>query len=638
MSQFFTLKRSFLMFFLILASLGAAVFCALYYSALMTQDSRAADDKKMKAIITRSESREISLGQDADLKSYLVTENKHFLDAYNRGNDQAFGVAPRAYGQIGRTEKLILDLGVTKQQIDQNLKKIMDHAYDLEDTSAYAAKGLYKDSQGNFTVPGPVNLEIGRKIIFSQEYTDISNEVDDIIGEFLWGAIHAAEKDADEKAKLAQYAQNLVFIMVATMMIVTSLALIMLYRMIVKPIDHSLKAAELLAKGDLTAHIQTNRHDELGRLVEAINGIGKGLTNVVTDVRQGISTINEASRTIVNGNSELTEKTEMQSEKVKLTTHHMDELTTTVKQNVDNAKHANTLANSAAEFANKSGVVFNNVVEKMGLIRESSSKISDIINVIDGIAFQTNILALNAAVEAARAGEQGRGFAVVASEVRTLSQRSTNAAKEITQLINTSVANVEEGGHQVDEAGEMMNKLVTLIQEVAHIMGNITVASEEQSEGIDEVTKSVMQIDAITKQNAELVDQAESEAKRLLSQADNLSQSIEIFQIKTAQPTIKNVVNEVNHNDEAMMPDADFLAQMPNSSESVGAPTHSLIPKRREPKEVKEDEHKIAHPPKNKADVMKSNASVQEENIPAQLLKSPKKTPKEDKGDDWDEF
>lgn len=633
MSQFFTLKKSFFMFFLVLALLGSAVFYALYFSSKMVQESRDADEKKLKAIITRAESREISLGQDADLKSFLITQNKAFMDAYNAGNQQAYGLAPRAYGQVGKTQDLILQLGYSEQEVDKGLNDLMDRVYDQEDTSAYAAKGLYKDDKGEFTVPGPVNVEIGRKIIFSPEYNEGSAAIDDKISEYMFGIIHEAERVAEEKKNQAQFAQHMVFVMVAIMMLISMLVLLLLYRMISTSVHHSLQAAELLAKGNLTVRIDVNRKDELGRLMDAINGVGKGLMTVVTDVRNGISTINQASQTIVNGSVELTRRTDMQAERVKATTHNMDELTTTVKQNADNAKQANTLASSAANFATQGGVVFNNVVEKMGGIRESSSKISEIISVIDGIAFQTNILALNAAVEAARAGEQGRGFAVVASEVRTLAQRSTNAAQEITKLINTSVSNIEEGGKQVDEAGEMMGKLVTLIKQVADIMGEITVSSQEQSEGIDEVTKSVTAIDEITKQNVQLVDQAESQAKRLLTQADNLSTSIQIFQMDEDQNMAPASDDAATQYSSATQETSDVKSA---GHETAKAPTKSLVPKRHEVKEtaVVEKKEPVA---KNKAETMQENASTT--HIPASLQKNTKKDhPKEGQGEDWDEF
>lgn len=353
------------MFFMVLALLGGAVFFALYFSSAMIEESRQADERKLKAIITRAESREISLEQDADLKSFLITQNKAFMDAYNAGNDQAFGLAPRAYGQIGKTQDLILQLGYSKQEVDKGLTDLMDRVYDQEDTSAYAAKGLYKDAKGEFTVPGPVNVEIGRKIIFSQEYNEGGAAIDQKISEYMFGIIHDAEKIAEEKKRHAKLAQDMVFVMVGIMMIISMLVLFLLYRMINKSIYQSLRAAELLAKGNLKVRIDVNRQDELGRLMEAINGAGKGIMTVVTDVRNGISTINQASQTIVNGSVELTRRTDMQAERVKATTHNMDELTTTVKQNADNAKQANTLASSAAEFATQGGIVFNNVVEKV---------------------------------------------------------------------------------------------------------------------------------------------------------------------------------------------------------------------------------------------------------------------------------
>jgi methyl-accepting chemotaxis protein len=248
-------------------------------------------------------------------------------------------------------------------------------------------------------------------------------------------------------------------------------------------------------------------------------------------VRTGTDTITVASREIASGNADLSARTETQASSLEETASSMEELTSTVKQNADNARQANQLAVSASSVAEQGGKVVAQVVDTMGSIKDSSRKIVDIIGVIDGIAFQTNILALNAAVEAARAGEQGRGFAVVASEVRNLAQRSAGAAKEIKGLIGDSVDKVDAGSRLVDEAGQTMGLIVTSIRQVADIMGEITAATQEQSHGIEEVNQAIAQMDQMTQQNAALVEEAAAAAESMQDQAQKLADAVSIFKL-----------------------------------------------------------------------------------------------------------
>ncbi len=302
-------------------------------------------------------------------------------------------------------------------------------------------------------------------------------------------------------------------------------------RSITVPLAGAVEVAQRVAAGELTSRVVVEGKDETSALLQALKDMNDSLVKTVGQVRSGTETIALASQEIASGNADLSSRTETQASSLGETASAMGTLTSTVKQNADNARQANQLAVTASSVAEKGGQVVSEVVDTMGSIKASSSKIVDIIGVIDGIAFQTNILALNAAVEAARAGEQGRGFAVVASEVRNLAQRSASAAKEIKALIDDSVTKVDAGGRLVDEAGQTMGLIVTSIRQVADIMGEITAATQEQSQGIEEVNISIAQMDDMTQQNAALVEQAAAAAESMQDQAQRLAEAVAIFKL-----------------------------------------------------------------------------------------------------------
>ncbi|MAM89021.1 MAG: methyl-accepting chemotaxis protein [unclassified Hahellaceae] len=301
---------------------------------------------------------------------------------------------------------------------------------------------------------------------------------------------------------------------------------------IVRPLRRAVSVAESVAAGDLTQDVQVVSKDETGQLLLALKTMNASLVDIVSNIRNGVETIGSASGQIATGNADLSQRTEEQASNLEETAASMEELTSTVRQNADNAKQANVLAQGASDVAVKGGQVVSQVVDTMATINESSKKIVDIISVIDGIAFQTNILALNAAVEAARAGEQGRGFAVVAGEVRSLAQRSAGAAKEIKALIGASVENVSSGTRLVDQAGTTMQEIVSSIRRVTDIIGEITAASLEQSSGIEQVNQAVTQMDQVTQQNAALVEEAAAAAESLQDQAVELEQTVAVFRLE----------------------------------------------------------------------------------------------------------
>ncbi len=302
---------------------------------------------------------------------------------------------------------------------------------------------------------------------------------------------------------------------------------------ICKPLDEAEALAKAIAQGDLAErHVDTRGKDEAAHLLQALAGMQQSLRDTIRQVRTSTDSISTASSEIASGNSDLSQRTEQAASNLQQTASSMEQLTGTVKQSADSARQANQLASSAAEVAQRGGNVVSQVVSTMDEINASSKKIADIIGVIDGIAFQTNILALNAAVEAARAGEQGRGFAVVASEVRSLAQRSAEAAREIKGLIGTSVDKVEAGSRLVADAGATMNEIVGSVQRVTDIIGEITAASTEQSDGIGQVNTAVSQLDQMTQQNAALVEQSAAAADSLQQQAGKLSQVVGTFRLE----------------------------------------------------------------------------------------------------------
>ena len=324
------------------------------------------------------------------------------------------------------------------------------------------------------------------------------------------------------------------FQLIGLLMVAIAAALLypLVRRMVTRPLADALQVARTVAAGDLTSRITVRSKDEAGQLMQAMKDMNDSLSRIVGEVRTGTDTIATASSQIASGNLDLSSRTEQQAGSLEETASSMEELTSTVKQNSDNARQANELAVEASGVAVKGGEVVSQVVSTMSAINESAGKIADIISVIDGIAFQTNILALNAAVEAARAGEQGKGFAVVASEVRNLAQRSANAAKEIKALINDSVGRVNAGSKLVADAGTTMDEIVDSVKRVTAIMAEIMSASQEQSSGIEQVNKAIGQMDQVTQQNAALVEQAAAAADSLQEQAGKLAQVVSVFKVE----------------------------------------------------------------------------------------------------------
>lgn len=424
----------------------------------------------------------------------------------------------KAREQYGKAKKVL-----TSFELDDQEKALFAK---LDQSLVAAVAGSNKvmefRMQGNFAEAGEFLVKTSRPLTM-----EAVNVIDEIVA---YETQEAAKAGEEAKAEYAS-SRRLMFVLGALAMILGGVAAWFITRTITRPITEAVKVAETVAAGDLTSRIDASANDETGRLLQALQNMNDNLVNIVGQVRGGTDTIATASSQIAAGNLDLSSRTEQQASALEETASSMEELTSTVKQNADNARQANLLAVSASEVAVKGGNVVSQVVDTMASINESSKKIVDIIGVIDGIAFQTNILALNAAVEAARAGEQGRGFAVVASEVRNLAQRSAAAAKEIKTLIGDSVNKVESGTKLVDEAGTTMDEIVESVKRVTDIMSEITAASQEQSSGIEQVNAAIGQMDHATQQNAALVEEAAAAAGSLQDQASKLAQVVSVFRL-----------------------------------------------------------------------------------------------------------
>jgi len=348
--------------------------------------------------------------------------------------------------------------------------------------------------------------------------------------------INAYSVAAVEAARSQSATMAIVYPVLAVLILAVWLAaFLFINRAVLRPLRSVSESFDKIAAGDLTVRVEATSTNEIGTLMAAVKRMQESLTRTVAAVRRGVDEINVGSREISAGNTDLSSRTEQQAASLEETAASMEQLASTVKQNADNARQANQLAASASDVAERGGSAVSEVVGTMEQISASSRKISEIVSVIDGIAFQTNILALNAAVEAARAGEQGKGFAVVAGEVRALAQRSAQAAKEIKGLIEDSVSKVGAGSQQVERAGATMQEIVASVKRVTDIMGEISAASEEQSSGIDQVNRAVSQMDEVTQQNAALVEEAAAAAGSLQDQAQRLAEAVAVFKINAGE-------------------------------------------------------------------------------------------------------
>ncbi|MFA9218825.1 MAG: methyl-accepting chemotaxis protein [Sphingomonadaceae bacterium] len=564
-----TLRKSFSYLALFSAALFIVLLFALYQISRSQAQLTAAHAARYQSYLLADELRQSSDDLTRLARTYVVTGDSKYEQQYMDILDIRNGKKPRpehyeriywdfvaagtskpsADGQTVALDELMKKAGFTDEEFAK-LKEAQANSDALvksEVIAMNAVKGLFDDGSGKFTRKGEPDLELARKLMHDENYHKNKASIMKPVNQFL-ELLDARTGNAVLAAEQSNQSRYLIVVALQLLSIVIILgALFVVYRALMKLLGNEPRVAATLANqiaaGDLTTSIEVAADDKAS-LMFAMKTMRDNLAAIVGQVRVGTDTIASASGQIASGNMDLASRTEAQAGAVEETASSMEELTGTVKQNADNARQANQLAVSASEVAVKGGAVVSEVVGTMTSINQSSRQIVDIIAVIDGIAFQTNILALNAAVEAARAGEQGRGFAVVASEVRNLAQRSASAAKEIKALIDNSVEQISTGSKLVDQAGATMAEIVDSVKRVTDIMGEITSASVEQTSGIEQINEAINHMDEATQQNATLVEELATSAQSMQEQAANLAQVVSVFRLHggvQAQPVSASV-------------------------------------------------------------------------------------------------
>jgi methyl-accepting chemotaxis protein len=488
-----------------LKSTGDASVASLRQAVAVTEAVDSARSAQVEFKIQVQEWKNILLrGQDAaQLEKYTA--------AFKKGGEKTrvqLGKVEAALAKLNLKSPLVGEATAALNELDKNYLEALAQ-FDPADPLGYAkVDGLVK---GMDRAP--------------------TKKIDDIVAFITTQSAQIVARMDAQRLAAERSTQTMLIVTVLVTMVVGAAFMVWLARSITVPLNEAVGIARTVASGDLSTHIEVRGTDEIGMLLTSLKEMHDSLADIVGRVRVGTEAIAQASSEIAQGNQELSARTEEQASALEETAASMEELTVTVKSNGDSADQANALASDASGVAIRGGEAVDQVISTMGSINESSRKIVDIISVIDGIAFQTNILALNAAVEAARAGEQGRGFAVVASEVRNLAQRSAAAAKEIKVLIGDSVDQVEIGGRLVERAGTTMNEVVGSVKRVSAIISEIATASSEQNSGLGQINDAIAQMDAVTQQNAALVEQAAAAAEAMQQQASSLAKAVSVFKI-----------------------------------------------------------------------------------------------------------
>ncbi|MGE5095108.1 MAG: methyl-accepting chemotaxis protein [Betaproteobacteria bacterium] len=457
---------------------------------------------EMKALVLEQSAAMRNVGLHSDIKGMQADE------------DRAKALGKQYHGVLERMSKL--QLSATEREIIDTLGRI-DQGLASPFQQALGQATQFRNEEAAQVIMTEIDPQIQKSLAELNRLIEIQSKANQ-------EAIGAARAMGDRLAAS-------IYVVQAIVLLLAGLVAWTLTRSITGPLGEAVSVARRVAAGDLKSKIDVLGSDEAAELLNALREMNHGLTGMVTDIRTGAESIAVGAGQVAAGNQQLSSRTEEHASSLEETASTLEEFTTTVRQNAEHAKQASALAGSASSTAERGGEVVNKVVTTMQEVSSSSKRISDIIGVIDGIAFQTNILALNAAVEAARAGEQGRGFAVVASEVRSLAQRSAASAKEIRGLIESSVNRVEAGSKLVEQAGKTMDELVVSVKKVAEIMTEIAAASHEQSSGIEQINKAITQMDQVVQMNASLVEEATAAATSMAQQATGLARAVAQFQV-----------------------------------------------------------------------------------------------------------
>ncbi|MES2162755.1 MAG: methyl-accepting chemotaxis protein [Pseudomonadota bacterium] len=489
------------------------------------------------------------LSLDPDRDTYQLIQAMFYQLPYlseELGKTRAKGAGLLAKKEASPADRLLMSSIVARvtDRLDQTLTAFGKAARFNPDFETTLAPAMREAAQAATKITDLALHEIVQPEALSysaENYVALATQAIDL--QFALNAVASKQLDAllDEKIRAFYTTRWMMLGAMFGLLALAGYVALLISRSVTRPLSNAIAVAQSVARGNLVSDFDVGAPNEVGQVLRALKDMNDSLRGIVGDVRGSIDHISAATRDIASGNADVSARLESQASNLEETASSMEQLTSTVRQNADNARQANQLVISAADVASRGGEVVSQVVQTMGEINDSSRKIVDIIGVIDGIAFQTNILALNAAVEAARAGEQGRGFAVVASEVRNLAQRSAAAAKEIKELIGRSVEQVEVGNRLADQAGEAMGEIVTSVQRITIIMSDIATASAEQGAGIEQVNDAVTQMDDMTQQNAALVEQTAAASASLEEQTQALVQAMSRFVLGNEKPAAAGI-------------------------------------------------------------------------------------------------